>query len=96
MAKRFYIKETDTYLPVSVNGDLTGSTVRVVVRPAIEGALSQDLPSTVTDYLAGDIRITTTTLTTGVYELEIEQNQAGVLAHYPNRGYDFIVVGDDL
>jgi hypothetical protein len=95
MAKKFYIKETDTYLPVSVNADLTGSSVRVVVRPS--GTLvSSDLPNTVTDAPNGEIRITTTELAVGVYELEIEQNQAGTLAHYPNRGYDLIIVGDDL
>lgn len=95
MAK-IYIKETDSEIVLRVNADLTGSTVRVVVRPNGSTTSLPDLSSAITNATRGEITVQTGSLTAGSYSLEIEQNQAGKIAHYPSKGYDLLIVGADL
>lgn len=96
MAKKFYIKETDTQIVLGVNANLTGSTVRVQVRPAGASDPLPDLTSTISNATKGQITVVTEDLGVGVYELEIEQMQAGIRSHYPNKGFDYLIVGEDL
>lgn len=93
---KFNIKATDSELVLRVNANLTGSTVRVVVRPNGTSTSLPDLPSAVTNATKGEITVQTGTIPVGTYQLEIEQNQAGKLAHYPNKGFDLLIVGEDL
>lgn len=95
MAK-IYIKQTDSEIVLRLNADLTGSSVRVVVRPSGSDTSLPDLSSAITDPAKGEITVQTGSLAVGAYLLEVEQNQGGKLAHYPNKGYDSLIVGDDL
>lgn len=94
MAK-FYIKETDSEIVLRVNADLTGSTVRVVVRSDAT-SVSEDLPCVITDHARGRITVDTSDVIIGTYDMEVEQNQGGKLFHYPNRGYDKLIAQADL
>lgn len=95
MAK-IYIKETDSEIILRLNADLTGSTVRVVIRPTDSATSLPDLSSEVTDVAKGEITVQTGSIPVGTYQLEVEQNQGGKLAHYPSKGYDRLIVAPDL
>lgn len=93
MAKKFYYIETDSEAVFKVNANLTGSTVRVLVRPSGSAIPLAELPSDITTPASGTITVDISDLTLGAYELQIEQTLAGKLAHYPNKGFDLIIIG---
>jgi ABC-type transporter Mla MlaB component len=98
MAKKFYLKETDSEIALKLNGDLSGSTVRTLVRPTdvSDPSLADELPTAITTPTSGIITVDTSGVAVGTYFIEVEQTQAGKLAHYPSRGYDLLIVGADL
>lgn len=93
---QFNIKRTDSEVVMRLNADLTGSTVRVIVRPAGSSASLPDLDAVITNPAKGEITVQTGDLAVGSYQLEVEQNLNGKLAHYPNKGFDKLIVGADL
>jgi ABC-type molybdate transport system ATPase subunit len=93
---QFNIKRTDSEVLLRLNADLTGSTVRVIVRPAGSGTSLPDLDAVVTNPSKGEITVQTGDIPVGTYQLEVEQNLEGKLAHYPNKGFDKLIVGPDL
>lgn len=95
MPKKFFIKESDSEISLRLNSSLAGSSVRVVIRDSSSG-IASDLPSVISDATRGIITVTTGSLPVGSYLLEVEQDQAGKIAHYPNKGYDLLIVGADL
>lgn len=97
MATKIYAKHDDTYTPMKVNADLTGATVRVLVRPS--GATGDPLEPTfsITNYPKGELLVTTQDLTPGVYECEVEVTQgANGVFTFPTRGYTYLIIGSDL
>jgi hypothetical protein len=96
MAKKFYYVETDSIAVLALNTDLTGSSVRVVARPTGSAVPLPDLPVVIQPGTKGRLTIDIDGLTRGAYELQIEQNQGGVIAHYPNKGFDLLIIGEDL
>lgn len=95
MPKKFNYIETDSVAQFGIGANLTGSTVRVLVRPS-GSKVFEELPSTITNVAKGYISVDISSLVEGVYEIQIEQDQAGVLAHYPNKGFDLIIVGENF
>jgi hypothetical protein len=96
MAKKFYYIETDSEAILQVNADLTGSTVRVIVRLSASST-PFDLPATIQPGTKGRITVDISSLTQNVYQIQIKQlSAAGKTANYPNKGWDLLIIGDDF
>lgn len=79
---------------------LAGATVRFVMRNAATGVVKVDAAATVVDADAGSVRYdwgATDTDTAGTYEQEwVVTLAGGLVAHFPSRGYNTVVVAEDL
>jgi len=98
------VKEGDTHdLVLGVNTlagvdvDLTGATVRILIRPRGTTDPGQVLTASVTDAAAGEVTHALTGLIPhGAYDLEIEITQGGRITTTPTDGYVTFVVVDDI
>ena len=97
------IKHRDTHNLVlnvgSVGGavDLTGASVRILIRPRGEVVEGEVLTASVTDPLTGQItHALTGTIAVGVYDLEVEITQGGRISTTPTDGYVTLVVQQDV
>lgn len=98
------VKEGDTHplvLEVTTAGgtdvDLTGASVRVLIRPRGSSADGTVLAATVTNAAAGELTHNLTgTIAPGAYDLEVEITQGGVITTTPTDGYVTFIVVDDI
>lgn len=103
-----YIKQNDTspalvgqlFNPDGSNPDLTGATVKFIMRSSSGGAAKVDASATVVTASTGRVKYTWSagdTDTVGEYEGEFEVTfSGGAVQTYPNKGYLKIEVTDDL
>lgn len=92
------IKQGDK-LPVTftVNHDLTGATVRLIVRHLTRTGVLEDLPHTVVDPGAGKVELDLDgTWEVGRHFVELEISQGGEVRTAPSDGFYVIRVVEDL
>lgn len=89
------VKRGDTYTTLYLNSDLTGATLRVPHRVPPSGPVTL-LTGTVSNATAGEVRIDTSTLPVGTYELEVEVTVGGSTDTYPDDGFITLNVNPDL
>lgn len=79
----------------TVNGDLTGATVRLLARS--QAGVTTELACTVTDAENGEITHTLTgSLEVGTYRVEVEVTKDGKVTTFPSDGYGTLTVQRDL
>ena len=96
------VKHGDQYpVTFTANGDLTGSTVRLLARIRYTTGDPILLGSTVTDPAGGVVTHDLTgTLEAGTYDVELEVTRGGEVFTFPNgdgkNAYETLTVVDDL
>lgn len=89
------VKRGDTNITLYLNSDLTGATLRVPHRVSPSGPVTL-LTGTVTNSTTGEVRIDTSALAVGTYQLEVEVTVAGATYTYPDDEFITLNVNPDL
>ncbi|WP_311257322.1 hypothetical protein [Microbacterium sp. WCS2018Hpa-9] len=92
------VKQGDQFpVTFTVNHDLTGATVRLLVRHLTRTGDLEELPHTVTDAATGTITHNLDgTWALGRHYIELEITQAGEIRTAPTDGYYVIRIEPDL
>ena len=90
------VKRGDTDTTWQLNADLTGSTIRVLVRPRSNPTEMIVLPSEILDAESGLISAVTSGLPVGSYDLEVEVTQGIKVYTFPDSGFGSLSINGDL
>lgn len=92
------IKQGDQYpVEFTVNMDLTGATVRLLVRHLLKGGTLEELAHTIPDAEAGTVRyVLDGTWAVGTHYLEVEITRSGEVHTAPTYGQLVVTVVKDL
>jgi hypothetical protein len=92
------VKHGDEYpIQFTVNMDLTGCAVRLIVQRKYPATDPVVLDSTITDAAGGVVQHTLTgTLDAGDYKVEVEATRDGEVITFPNDGYELLQIIPDL
>lgn len=93
----FRVKLHDTTLPLTVDTDLTGASVKAFIRSArAEGEVPAVVPVNVTDPVVGAFDLVLAEVGSGEFDLEVLVEKDGEQVRTPSVGFDRLVVGPNL
>lgn len=93
----FRVKLHDTTLPLTVDTDLTGASVKAFIRSArAEGEVPAVVPVNVTDPVVGAFDLVLSEVGSGEFDLEVLVEKGGEQVRTPSVGFDRLVIGPNL
>lgn len=93
----FRVKLHDTTLPLTVDTDLTGASVKAFIRSArAEGQVPAVVPVNVTDPVVGAFDLILSEVGPGEFDLEVLVEKDGEQVRTPSVGFDRLVIGPNL
>lgn len=93
----FRVKLHDTTLPLTVDTDLTGASVKAFIRSArAEGEVPAVVPVNVTDPVVGAFDLVLSEVGSGEFDLEVLVEKDGEQVRTPSVGFDRLVIGPNL
>ena len=90
------VKRGDTDTTWKLNMDLTGSTIRVLVRSRSKPVTMTELTSEIVDAENGIVSANTSVLPVGSYDVEVEVMQGPKIYTFPDSGFASLSINTDL